>query len=441
MFSRKPTILVIFGISGDLSKRYLLPAISSVAKAGMLPDDFRIIGLTRQVDINKNDLIKKIDNPDYIFNHLEIKQLDIDSLDDFKNLGSYLNKIEKEFNIPAQILFYLSVPPQASKFIIEMLGLSGLSSRDGTKLLLEKPFGTDLENATQLVKYIDKYFTPEQVYRVDHYMAKEMVQNIIVFREGNSLFRKTWNKDFIESIEVVVSEKLSIEGRVNFYEQTGALRDMVQSHLLQLLSLALMELPTKENLEEVPSLRLKALENLKIKNIGSCKRGQYKGYKDEVSNLLSQTETFTSIEIESDDPKWIGIPMKLITGKVMNEKFTEIRILYKKENKTEHESNKLIINIQPKGGIEFNIWAKHPGYEFKVNPHSLSFNFEEYYGVLPEAYEQVLFSAINGDHSLFTSSEEVIETWKILDLLQKEWQKNDNDLVIYEKGSEIDELK
>lgn len=438
MTNNKSTILVIFGISGDLAKRYLLGAISAISHAGMLPDEFHILGLTRQHDIKKEDLLKNIPDSDYIYNHLEIRSIHMDDIDEFKKLNIYIDELEKNFNICPQRLFYLSVPPQASKLIVKYLGESGISRRENTKLLLEKPFGTDLENAIDLALHINKYFDKESIYRVDHYLAKDTVQNIIIFRDGNSLFKKTWNNNFIEKIDVIVSEKLGIEGRANFYEQSGALRDMIQSHLFQLLSLTIMDLPNGNNLEEIPSLRLEALKKLKIVNTDLCIRGQYDGYKEDVNNPTSKTETFASVLLESSDPKWVGVPIRLTTGKALEDRFSEIRVSYKKEN--DNESNELIIRIQPKGGIQFNMWAKNPGYEYKVSPHNLSFNFEEYYGALPQAYEQVLFNVINSDHSLFTLSEEVIETWRILDELEKKWKENDKGMIIYKKGMSVNEL-
>ncbi len=416
-----PTIFIIFGVSGDLAQRYLLPAINAIAKTGMLPNKFQIVGVTRQK------------NSDYF-------QMDITDKEDYERLNVYLNEIEKEFKEPTQRIFYLAVPPEACKDIIELIGKSSLIKHNNNKLLLEKPFGTNLSSAKDLVKHVDKYFSSEQVYRVDHYMAKEISQNLIVFRNGNSLFKKTWNKDFIESIEITVSEKIDIEGRVNFYEQTGALRDVVQSHLLQLASLALMDLP--KNLDDVPKCRLQALKQLNIvcniKNEECVKRAQYKGYRNEVNNLKSMIETFVSINLQSNDSKLAGIPITLTTGKALKEEFTVIKIRYKKDD--ENESNELQLRVQPDAGIEFSIWAKKPGLEHQVSKHKLHFLFKEYYGELPNAYEQVLFNAINSDHNLFTSSEEIIQTWRILDEIQNMWKNNNSDLVFYEKGSSIEQI-
>ncbi len=420
----KPTILIIFGISGDLAKRYLLPAIDAIAKAKMLPEQFEIVGVTRQ------------ESSIYF-------QMNTTDIQDYKKLNEHLKKIEESFREPAQRLFYLSVPPNVSQSIVEFLGESGLSKIGDTKILLEKPFGINLESAISLTKHIDKYFLPTQVYRVDHYMAKETAQNIIIFRGGNSLFKKTWNKDFIESIKIIVSEKIDIEGRVNFYEQTGALRDVVQSHLLQLAALSLMELPN--NSEEVPVLREKALKYLNIvcdiEKSECVKRAQYEGYRDEVQNVDSMTETFVSVNLQSSDPRWLGVPIVLTTGKALNERCTVIKILYKKDKENqENQSNELLFRIQPDPGIEFSIWTKNPGYEYKTNPQVMHFLFKEYHEDLPDAYEQVLFNAINSDHSLFTGSGEVLETWRIIDMMQKSWERSSEDLIIYKKGSTMEEV-
>jgi len=438
MKNNKPTILIIIGISGDLSRRKLLPAISAVATAGMIPEQFKIVGVTRQTNIDLENLLQNTTNKDYLRENTELFEMDLNNSDDYKRLEKRLEDLEKEFGTNAQYLFYLSVPPNVSKSIIEFIGKSGLGEKDGTKLLLEKPFGTDLKSARELVGHIDQYFKTEQVYRIDHYLAKETAQNIIVFRDGNSLFKKTWNKDFIEKIEISVSEEIGIEGRASFYEQTGALRDF-QSHLLQLLALILMELPQDDLLSDVPRLRLETLKHLSIEDVNkNAVRGQYEGYTDEVNNPESIVETFLSINLKSNDKRWSGVPINITTGKTLKNKETLIRILYKKEK--DHESNELLLQLQPKEEIQFNMWAKRPGYEHRVSPHNLSFKYKEYYSILPEAYEQVLFNAINSDHSLFTSSDEILEAWRILDALQKTWEKSGSGLIIYKKGSSIDEV-
>jgi glucose-6-phosphate 1-dehydrogenase len=440
--NNQPTIIVIVGISGDLSRRKLLPALSQIVMAGAMPDEYKIVGITRKNNLIVSELLSKTQQPDNISSNLDIWEMDLTNVNDYLKLAGHLEEIAKNFSGPAQRLFYLSVPPQISQPIIEALGLSELAKIKDTKLLLEKPFGVDLASAQELAVDIDRYFLPEQVYRIDHYLAKEMAQNIIVFRQDNSLFKRTWNKDFIEKIEIIATEEIGIEGRAVFYEQTGALRDLVQSHLLQLAALTLMDIPDDREFSDIPKRRLAALENLHLPQdqsvFDNVVRGQYKGYQQEVNNNGSTVETFVSLTLESDDPKWQGVPIVLTTGKSLNEKFTGVKILYKKDKS--HEANELVLKLQPDEGVQLCIWTKSPGYDHKVDQHPLKFDFKEYYPLLPEAYEQVLFDAIQSDHSLFASGEEILATWKIMDVIQKAWEMASDDLVIYEAGDDIERV-
>jgi glucose-6-phosphate 1-dehydrogenase len=436
-----PTILVIVGISGDLAKRKLLPAIGEIAAAGVLPDKFRVVGVTRRDDVRLENLTGSTKNREFLHEHGELFHMNLTEKADYQRLASHLLKIEKSFGTQAQRLFYLSVPPQVSQSIIEQLGTSGLAKAPNTKLLLEKPFGTDLASATELVQHIDQHFNSEQVYRIDHYLAKEMAQNLIVFRERNSLFKRTWNKEFIERLEIIASETLGIEGRATFYEQTGALRDVVQSHLLQLAALVLMKTPHAEKLAEVPNHRLAALQKLHAP-AGDVKsyavRGQYATYQKEVSNPHSTVETFVSLTLESEDPRWEGVPITLIAGKALDIKTTEIRITYRKEH--EYESNLLVLRLQPNEGVEIGLWTKKPGYEQQIEPHLLRFAYKDHFSVLPEAYEQVFLDAMRGDHTLFTTSEEVLETWRILQPVQEAWAMSDEPLQTYELGTKAGDI-
>lgn len=442
MKNTQPTIIVIIGISGDLSRRKLLPALSKIAEAGVLPDKYKIVGVTRKINHTISDLLSKTGNPDIIKDHLELFEMDLTNTNDYQKLDEYLLKIAQDFGEKTQRLFYLSVPPQISGPIIEQLGVSGLAKISDTKLLLEKPFGVDLASATELTVDINKYFEPNQVYRIDHYLAKETVQNIIVFRQDNSLFKRTWNKDFIERIEIIAQEKIGVEGRAVFYEQTGALRDLIQSHLLQLAALVLMDIPSDRQFTDIPARRLEALKQLRLTANepieANVVRGQYQGYQQEVNNPGSTVETFVSLTLKSDDAKWQGVPIVLTTGKALDDKFTGIRILYKKD--ASHEANELVLKLQPNEGVDLHLWAKQPGYDYKIEKHSLKFNFGEYYQSFPEAYEQVLFNAINSDHSLFTSGDEVLETWEIMDPIQKEWSMSADDLIFYEPGSSLEQV-
>lgn len=439
--NNQPAIIVIVGISGDLSKRKLLPALSKIAEAGALPEKYQIIGVTRKINTAISELLGKTHNPDLIKDNLSLFEMDLTSQADYLRLKEHLQKVEQEFGKPAQRLFYLSVPPQISGSIIESLGLSGLSQVDDTKLLLEKPFGVDLASAKELTENINLYFKPEQVYRIDHYLAKETVQNLLVFRRDNSLFRRTWNKDFIEKIEIIAQEEIGIEGRAVFYEQTGALRDLVQSHLLQLAALVLMNLPEAENWSLVPGARYEALKKLSLPPApvtDNVIRGQYLGYQTEVNNIGSQVETFVSLNLFSSDPRWQGVPITLTTGKALDAKFVGVKIYYKKDH--DNEASELVLRLQPNEGVDLYLWSKKPGYDFQVDKHTLKFNFGEHYQSFPEAYEQVLFNAINSDHSLFASSEEILESWRIIDVIQKAWQMSADDLLTYEPGDSISKI-
>lgn len=437
----QPTVLIIVGITGDLSKRKLLPAIERIVKAEAVPERFKLIGITRK-DTTTAELLqasKVADEQNFLANNLQMVKMDLDLLSDYQQLSNALDAIDVAFGEPAQRLFYLSVPPQVSQPIIELMGQAGLASHPGTKLLFEKPFGTNLESAKALISHTREYFDEDRIYRIDHYLAKEMAQNIIVFREGNALFKRTWNREFIESITIFASETIGIEGRDAFYEQTGAMRDLVQSHLLQLAALTLMETPRAGNLSEVPSRRLQALQQLYLSTErtvqSQVKRGQYQTYTTEVNNPDSKVETYVDMTLSSSDPRWEGVPIRIMTGKALKKKSTEIHIIYKREQ--DYESNELIIQLQPNEGFSMRIWSKVSGYEKELQQRMLSHSLSDDSQQLPEAYEQVFHDAINSDHTLFASSEEVLETWRIVTPVLEEWAKTNDDLIIYSADSEI----
>ena len=434
--TEQPTIVVIVGVTGDLSRRYLLPSLEKIARAGALPKQFRVVGVTRQA-IDVNEVLEGVKGEtSFLRGNLDMCQVDLTELDEYKKLKDYLEDIEKEFSGTVQRLYYLSIPPQASQPVVRLLGESGLSKVEGTKLLLEKPFGVDLGSAEELLAYTEQYFSEQQIYRIDHYLAKEMAQNLLVFRDANPLLKHTWSKDFIERIEIVAHESIDIEGRAGFYEQTGALRDVMQSHVLQLAALTLME-PSVVGASDVPAKRLAALRSLRIpadKPIpDSVLRGQYEDYRSEVENDTSSVETYVQLDLSSSDPRWQGVPIRLSTGKALAERKTAITITYRSDSGL--ESNSLVLRVQPNAGIEFRLWAKAPGYEQKLVQHPLKFSYGDHYEELPEAYEQVLLDAINSNHTLFTSSDEVRESWRIIQPAQEYWDMHDDDLRFYAKGS------
>jgi glucose-6-phosphate 1-dehydrogenase len=334
----KPTY-IIFGASGDLSKRYLMPALSNMKYEGT------IVPVSRKDYDNLRNLIKE----------------------------------------DGEKIFNLAIPPQSVNDVIEII--SNNFGKDNIKIMLEKPFGNDLKSAQDLIGHIEKYFSEDQIYRVDHYLVKKSLENVVT---------EKWDRDNIESIEIIASEKIGIEGRISFYEQTGALKDFVQSHLIEMAAVVL-----SGSFEAV--YRKEALKNLKIvcdiMNNKCVKRGQYEGYKEEVNNPNSTTETFVSISMVSTDPVWRGVSIVLSTGKAFSEKFTQIRIKYK-------DKREKIFHIEHE----------------------------------PGAYERVIGATLKGEHNLFISSEEIIESWRILDGVQKTWKESNDDLIIYKKGSDIDDI-
>lgn len=423
------TKLLLFGITGDLSTRKLLPALSEIMSTGEF-DNLEIIGVSRR-EVDLTGLLQSSLDSTKLLDKVRIFSMDLTSLDDYHRLGEYVDLQTDE-----QLLVYLSVPPQAATTIVDFMGEAGLNSPN-VKILFEKPFGIDLESARDVIARTARYFGENQIYRIDHYLAKEMAQNIVAFRGGNAIFEHLWNSQTIAKIEIVALEEIGIEGRGQFYEQTGALRDVVQGHLMQLLALTLMDIPDNFEWDNLPALRLAALRQIESADPAKTKRMQYEGYQEEAENPGSLTETFVSLELESSAPQWQNIPLRLITGKAMDRKTTEVRIHFRKSH--EAQSNRLILRIQPNEGVEIELYTKKPGYDRQFERQNLKFTYPED-TILPDAYEQVLVDAISSRKSLFTSSEEVLESWRILQPVQAAWSMESQPLESYQKGSSSNDL-
>ncbi len=425
------TKLVIFGITGDLSRRKLLPALKRLQATGNL-DDTEIIGVSRR-QVNVSKLLREVlgDSPETmeIVRKTRVFSMDLAQAEEYRRL-----KVDIAAQLDDRVIIYLSVPPRSSVQIAEFLGLAGVNTPN-VRLLVEKPFGVDLVSALEAITRIDTHYAELQVYRIDHYLAKEMAQNIVAFRGGNALFSAIWDGTSIEKIEVVALETIGIEGRVDFYEQTGALRDVLQGHLMQLLALTLMDIPTDFNWDTLPALRLQALQQLQIASPAQAHRAQYDSYQTEVQKSGSLTETFVSVGLVSDAPQWRGVPIRLTTGKALDAKTTEVRIHLRKRH--EAQSNLLVFRIQPNEGIEIDVFSKKPGYdqEFEVQKLQYSYPTDTQ---LPDAYEQVIVDAIRGKKNLFTEGKEVIRSWQVLQPILDHWEMDDQPLPIYAVGSSPD---
>jgi glucose-6-phosphate 1-dehydrogenase len=419
------TTLVIFGISGDLSRRYLLPALAEICQSSEIRASLKILGLSRR-KITASEVLSEETAP--LKPQLETYRLDYQQAEDYKKLKQKLEAQDSQ-----QVIFYFAVPPGAVPEVVNQLGFAGLNTPK-YRLLMEKPFGKDLPSAKRLIADTNRSFKEDQIYRIDHYLAKEMAQNIAVFLSSNAMFRDIWSNKFIEKIDIVAEESIGIEGRVHFYEQTGALLDF-QSHLLQLAALTIMEpCPDVFDFSMMRSRRLSALKNLKIQ-AGSVVKGQYHGYRDEVKNPESKVETFVSFSMRSSDPTWQNVPITLTTGKRLREKLTEIRIFFKKSQ--DAQTNLLRLRVQPREGIEIDLWVKKPGYEQELQMLPLDFSYQQYFDHLPDAYEQVIVDAVRGRANLFASSDEIIAGWEFLQpVLNTKHEK----LVQYKTGSTVQEV-
>lgn len=447
----EPSILVIFGITGDLAQRKVLPALYHLFAAGLLHDQTYIVGTSRR-EVAMDDIIERLqtavaDHDPVVLERLKtrLSMLQVDPTDDndYVNLRTHLQGIEDNASVCLHRLFYLSIPPQVYGGIVQRLGQHGLNQgcihgSTSSRLLVEKPFGYDLVSAQELIAKTAEHFNEEQVYRIDHYLAKETAQNILVFRKNNALFNQVWNRENISQISITAVEKISIEGRANFYENVGALRDLIQSHLMQLLSLTLMEIPDEITADSVHAAKQNVLNSIASVPADQVNeravRGQYDSYKTEVDNDRSTTETYASVVLFSNDPLWSGVPLRLTTGKALKQKRTSITVDFG----TDH-INRLQFRIQPDEGITLTLQVKKPGLATDVEPTTMEFAYETAFlqnGIVADAYERVLIEAIRGDHMLFATDQEVLSSWRILQPLLDEWGKSADDLVTYKSGSD-----
>jgi len=420
------TKLLIFGLTGDLGTRKLLPALEQIISTGDF-DDLSVIGVSRHA-VNEDDLFIKCKDKSFLDGKLSIFSMDLGEPSDYVKLKEYILLGDDE-----QLLVYLAVPPTATAKIVDYMGEAGINTPN-VKILFEKPFGVDLTSAEKLIEQTARFYKEEQIYRIDHYLAKEMSQNIVAFRGRNALFSSTWSNEFIESIEIVAAETIGIEGRAQFYEQTGALRDLVQGHLMQLLALTLMDIPTDFEWNKLPDLRLKALSQLQPADPKKATRAQYASYRDEVANQKSNVETFVSLNLNSNQTRWLGVPIRLTTGKSLSESTTEIQIHFKQI--AEAQGNCLIFRIQPNEGIDIELFVKKPDYSHAFESHHLNFNYPEDVK-LPDAYEQVIVDALSSQKSLFTCSGEVLRSWQILQPVQDSWNDASEGVKIYPNGADI----
>lgn len=455
-----PATIVIFGVTGDLSTRKLLPSLYELEKNGLLHPKTRILGVTRR-KFRISELLDKakpgirgmdgrVDTKVLrrLGKKVELYGMNAAQPDDYPTLKQYLDDLEDAAELCMNRLFYLAIPPQISASIITHLGENGLNhgcTKHDTlsHLLLEKPFGFDTKTAEELIATTKRYFHEKQLFRIDHYLAKETVQNLVTFRFRNPIFEDIWNNRHIKSISIVADEQLDIEGRANFYEQVGAMRDLIQSHLLHVMSVIMMERPhdiaSSDDIHAGRQHVLDTIEPVPADKIAErAVRGQYDGYRREADNPTSSVETFAALKLYSRDPNWQDVPIYIRTGKALAAKRTCVMVEFKPKNADHDHTNQLVFYIQPDESIVVQLWVKKPGYDKTLQVAPMQFSYQQTFDSHghPDAYERVLVDAIRGDNTLFATSDEVMSAWRILQPVLDAWAADGHDLRVYKKGSD-----
>jgi len=458
-----PTIIVILGAMGDLAWRKLLPAIYNLYLDKWIPAEFAVIGVGHNKITDKefqkhlHDGIDKFSRRgksqksqwDNFSKCLTYQTGEFNATSTYSGIEKQIKSYEKKWKVTATKIFYLAVPPNSFEEIARKIGASGLTKNKlQSRIVIEKPFGHDLDSAKHLNDLLHTIFDECQIYRIDHYLGKETVQNILAFRFANALFEPTWNRNYIDSIQITVSEQLGVENRGNYYETAGALRDMIQNHLLQLFCLIAMEPPVSFEADEVRNRKvdvLNAIRKIRPEEVHqNAVRGQYGagwiqgkkviGYRQEPDvNRASTKETFAAVKLFIDNWRWQDVPFYLRTGKRLNETISVITIQFKPiphqsfpaEATGNWQPNRLILNIQPHMGIRMRFQAKRPGLKMLLYPVDMQFNYNESYSSgTPEAYETLLLDIMEGDSTLFMRADQVEAAWKVLMPIINSWETN-----------------
>lgn len=482
--SAEPCVVIIFGASGDLTKRKLVPALYRLTQQRLLPAEFAILGFAR-TKMSHDEF--RDDMKDAIVTYSEAKQVDeavwesfakgifyiagdINKPDSYREINKMLDKIDEERGTAGNRVFYLSTSPTLYAEAIQQLGAAGLAKPKGkgwTRIIIEKPFGRDLASAKELNTEVAKVFDEEQVYRIDHYLGKETVQNLMVFRFANGIFEPIWNRRYVDHVQITNAESIGVEDRGGYYDTAGVVRDMIQNHVFQVTSLIAMEPPISLSANSVRDEKFKAMSAVraipKDRVNEFVVRGQYtagavagktvKGYREEKDiKPNSQTETFAALKLFFDNWRWADVPFYLRSGKRMPKRLTEIAIQFRKAPlqlfkgaEQELEPNVLVMRIQPDEGITLRIAAKVPGQVTRIRWVNMDFRYGASFGVAsPEAYERLLLDCILGDSTLYARRDMTERGWEIVMPILEAWQQSKEEIPKYEAGTwgpqEADEL-
>lgn len=454
--------IVIFGAAGDLTRRKLVPALFELFRKGRLPEGTRVVGTSRSelsdaawreiLDKHAQTFVGSSYSADVWRRFAEYVHFcpgDATNASDYKKLSQYLDKLEE--GQPSHRIYYLSTSPSLYASIVANLGSAGLAqdTRASRRVVIEKPFGTNLETAQQLNRDMHSVFREDQVYRIDHYLGKETVQNLLVLRFANSIFEPIWNRNYVDHVQITVAEEVAVGSRASYYDGSGVLRDMFQNHLLQLLMVTAMEAPAKYQPDLVRNEKVKVLQSIRP-IVGDAinqetLRGQYQGYRQEKGvPPESQTATFAALRLNLDNWRWQGVPFYLRSGKFMSCRTTQIVIQFRQpphslfggKDDALFSANRLVIQIQPAEGIQLHFLTKVPDQGMRLRITDLDFRFRQQFAQeLPDAYQRLLLDAMAGDASLFARGDEVELAWKIIDPIQQAWdQGGDPPLYLYEGG-------
>lgn len=441
-------IFVIFGATGDLMQRKLMPALYDLLLQDYAGGRYVILGVSRS-QLSDEDfreqarqaMIEYGLSPEeagrWCSSHLYFETLGQQQQDDFERLAARIRALEAQHDLPGNRAFYLALPPRAFDDTIHKLGAVGLNRSEGwTRVVIEKPFGHDLDSAVALNALVHRYFSEDQIYRIDHYLGKETVQNLMVFRFGNAIFESIWDRDHIERVDLIVAEDLGVGERAGYYDRTGALRDMVQNHLTQLMTLVAMEVPAVAEADAVRYEKIKVLQSIQPITARDVVFGQYTrgkvgdeaipGYREEPGVPAdSSTETYVALRLFINNWRWQGVPFVLQTGKRMPARLTRIAVTFRRppvalfrsyraaEDGAQIAPNVLHITLQPDEGFSLAFEVKMPGEGFHVETQHLRFRYEEAFGPLPDAYRTLLEDIVRGDQTLFVHAHEVEASWRL----------------------------
>jgi glucose-6-phosphate 1-dehydrogenase len=474
----QPGTIIIFGATGDLTRRKLIPALCNLAGDGLLTAPITIAGFGRReytdesfrghlregiVQFSRTQPARFTALDDFL-SRVVYHRGSFDRVDDFVALGRRLAELESRRGGPPNRLYYLATPPEAFPEILRNLKTAGLAGKEvpgggWNRIIIEKPYGRDLKSAWMLTGATHAGFAEDQVFRIDHYLGKETVQNILAFRLGNGIFEPLWNRNYIDQVQITVAETLGIEGRAGYFNTAGITRDMLQSHILQLFSLIAMEPPVSFEPGHIHDEKVKLLRSVRLPHPNilaeSVVRGQYAagsaggqevtGYRQEPNVPPdSMTETYLALKLEIDNWRWAGVPFYIRTGKRLAKKVTEVDIIFREPpfrmfaqtGLERFQPNVLGIKIQPEEGISLDIGCKRPGPMYQIEPVSMAFNYATSFGVpSPEAYERLLLDSLLGDNTLFARADEVDLSWQLVDPIIGLWEAGTQvPLVFYEAG-------